>query len=156
FPIITGILMAGNRINTGDFSGNAVVTIELILGCKWVQTEPREKSPATMRYQRRYASFAQPMQTHAKCPKRPFHGEHTGSTSTENAKFFQALAIFNTDAPSTHSRTSSVQVDSKEHGIRENIQSLLISGTESFLRSAIRNLDGLQTASLKLWNPGII
>ena len=34
FPIITGILLAGSRINTGDFSGNAVVTIELILGRK--------------------------------------------------------------------------------------------------------------------------
>ena len=29
-------------------SGNATVTMELVFGCKWVQTEPREKSPATM------------------------------------------------------------------------------------------------------------
>ncbi len=69
FPIITGILLAGSRINTGDLSGNAVVTIELILGCKWVQTEPREKSPATMCHWRRLASFAQPMQVHPKSPK---------------------------------------------------------------------------------------
>ena len=92
FPIITGILLAGSRINTGDFSGNAVVTIELILGCKWVQTETSEKSPLTMRQQRRLASIAQPMQTHPKCPKRPFHGDNTGSNPVGDANKINNLA----------------------------------------------------------------
>jgi hypothetical protein len=66
--------------------GNAVVTIELEFGCKWVQTEAREKSPATMRQKRREASFAQPKQTEPKCRKRPFHGDNTGSNPVGDAK----------------------------------------------------------------------
>ena len=71
--------------HTGEKSGNAVVTIELELEGKWGQTAASVKSPTTMRHSRRLASFAQPMQTHPKCPKRPFHGDNTGSNPVGDA-----------------------------------------------------------------------
>jgi hypothetical protein len=41
---------------------------------------------------RRQASFAQPMQTYAKCPKRPFHGGNTGSNPVGDANKANHLA----------------------------------------------------------------
>jgi len=49
------------------------------------------KSLATMRHSRRLASFAQPMQTHPKCPKRPFHGDNTGSNPVGDANKIKNL-----------------------------------------------------------------
>ena len=85
FLSVAGILLARARIKTGDFSGNAVVTIEHELGYKWVQTGPREKSPVSMRHCCIDVSFAQPIQTLPKCLKWPFHGDNTGSNPVGDA-----------------------------------------------------------------------
>jgi|HubBroStandDraft_5_1064220.scaffolds.fasta_scaffold126088_1 hypothetical protein len=65
----------------GDFSGNAVVTIEPINRCKQAQTETSTKSPLDMRQSRGSPSFAQPMQMGAKEPRRPSQGGEFGFDS---------------------------------------------------------------------------
>jgi hypothetical protein len=76
---------AGGRINTEDFPGNAVVTIELELGVKSMQTVASEKSSVNMRQSGGSVRFAQPMQTLQRTPKRPFHGDNTGSNPVGDA-----------------------------------------------------------------------